>query len=115
MKKTQENTFSKKAVRLSMTGVGALAALALSSSFAMAQAWPEKPFSLVVPFSAGGTTDVLARALGDQLSKALGQPVIVENKPGAGATLGADIVARSNPDGCPMLMSASSDERRGGK
>src|SRR3546814_4092340 len=80
MKKTQENTFSKKAVRLSMTGVGALAALALSSSFAMAQAWPEKPVSLVVPFSAGGTTDVLARALGDQLSKALGQPVIVENK-----------------------------------
>src|SRR3546814_14964188 len=103
MKKTQENTFSKKAVRLSMTGVGALAALAFSSSFAMAQAWPETPVSLVVPFSAGGTTDVLARALGDQLSTALGLPVIVENTPGAGSTLGADSVARTHPDGTTQI------------
>ena len=58
-----------------------------------AQPFPSKPISLVVPFPAGGTTDVLARALGQELAKSLGQPVIVENKPGAGATLGADFVA----------------------
>ena len=70
----------------------ALAALmALSSGNAIAQAWPSKPISLIVPFPAGGTTDVLARALADKLTQSLGQTVIVESKPGAGATLGADL------------------------
>jgi len=87
----------------SLAGAGVLA---LSTSWAGAQSWPEKPVSLVVPFAAGGTTDVLARALGDELSKSLGQPVIGENKPGAGATLGADIVARAKPDGYTLLMGA---------
>ena len=67
----------------------ALAATTCAGS-AMAQAWPAKPISLVVPFPAGGTTDVLARALAEKLQASLGQPVIVESKPGAGATLGAD-------------------------
>lgn len=106
MKKNQINGMGRKAAGLAKAGVGALAVFALSGSLAMAQAWPDKPVSLVVPFAAGGTTDVLARALGDQLSKSLGQPVIVENKPGAGATLGADIVARSKPDGYTLLMGA---------
>lgn len=70
----------------------------------MAQDWPAKPISLVVPFPSGGTTDVLARALGDQLSKHLGQPVIVENRPGAGATVGADYVAKAKPDGYTLLI-----------
>lgn len=74
--------------------------------FAMAQDWPAKPISLVVPFPSGGTTDVLARALGDQLSKTLGQPVIVENRPGAGATVGADYVAKAKPDGYTLLIGA---------
>lgn len=78
----------------------------LASSAAMAQTWPTRPVSLIVPFAAGGTTDVLARALGDKLSASLGQPVIVENKPGAGATLGADIVSRAKPDGYTLLMGA---------
>ncbi|KAI3589200.1 BUG/TctC family periplasmic protein [Cupriavidus sp. U2] len=77
-----------------------------SASMAMAQEWPAKPISLVVPFPAGGTTDILARALGDQLSKNLGQPVIVENRPGAGATVGADYVAKAKPDGYTLLMGA---------
>jgi tripartite-type tricarboxylate transporter receptor subunit TctC len=82
-------------------------AFALSAGSALAQpAWPSKPISLVVPFAAGGTTDVLARALGEKLSQSLGQPVIVENKPGAGATLGADYVAKSKADGYTLLMGA---------
>jgi tripartite-type tricarboxylate transporter receptor subunit TctC len=68
--------------------------------------WPAKPISLIVPFPAGGTTDVLARALADSLSKRLGQAVIVESKPGAGATLGADYVAKAKPDGYTLLMGA---------
>ena len=59
-----------------------------------------------MPFPPGGTTDVLARALGEKLSQSLGQPVIVENKPGAGATLGADYVAKAKPDGYTLLIGA---------
>ncbi|HSW05344.1 tripartite tricarboxylate transporter substrate binding protein [Aquabacterium sp.] len=81
-------------------------ALALSGGGAMAQAWPSKPVSLVVPFPAGGTTDVLARALADKLTQSLGQTVIVESKPGAGATLGADYVAKAKPDGYTLLVGA---------
>jgi len=71
-----------------------------------AQNWPAKPISLVVPFPSGGTTDVLARAIGQELSVALGQPVVVESKPGAGSTLGADYVAKAKPDGHTLLMGA---------
>ncbi len=81
-------------------------ALVAASGVAQAQAWPSKPLSLVVPFPPGGTTDVLARALGERLSTALGQPVIVENKPGAGATIGADYVAKAKPDGHVLLIGA---------
>ncbi len=80
--------------------------LAVTGGTAMAQAWPGKPISLIVPFPPGGTTDVLARALTDKLSQSLGQTVIVENRPGAGATLGADFVAKSRPDGYTLLVGA---------
>ena len=79
------------------------AALAFAQSPA---GWPAKPISLIVPFPAGGTTDVLARALADKLSQSLGQPVVVESRPGAGATLGADYVAKAKPDGYTLLMGA---------
>lgn len=79
---------------------------ALTGASAMAQAWPSKPISLIVPFPAGGTTDVLARALAEKLTQSLGQTVIVESKPGAGATLGADYVAKAKPDGYTLLVGA---------
>ena len=84
----------------------AAAAIPAAMSSAWAQAWPARPVNLIVPFPAGGTTDVLARALGQELSKSLGQPVVVENRPGAGATLGADHVAKAKPDGYTLLMGA---------
>jgi len=84
----------------------AAALASLNIGAAHAQAWPAKPVTLIVPFPPGGTTDVLARALAERLQAALGQPVIVESKPGAGATLGADLVAKSKADGYTLLMGA---------
>src|SRR5690606_32804879 len=105
MKSRRLTTAGTQVINYTMLAAGVLATTLLGSG-AAAQGWPTKPVSLVVPFAAGGTTDVLARALGDKLSASLGQPVIVENKPGAGSTLGADIVARAKPDGYTLLMGA---------
>ena len=77
-----------------------------AAGVASAQAWPSKNVTIVVPFPAGGTTDVLARAVSTKLSAVIGQPVIVENKPGAGATLGAAFVAKAPADGYILLMGA---------
>jgi len=66
--------------------------------------WPAKPVRIIVPFAAGGTTDILARALAPELSKAFGQTFIIDNKPGAGGNIGADGVAKSAPDGYTLLM-----------
>ena len=83
------------------------AALALcAAGTASAQTWPAKTVTIVVPFPAGGTTDVLARAISTKLSAAIGQTVIVDNKPGAGATLGAAVVAKVNDGGHTLLMGA---------
>lgn len=76
------------------------------SGVAAAQAWPSKTLTIVVPFPAGGTTDVLARAVAIKLGAALGQTVIVDNKAGAGATLGAAYVAKAPADGHTLLMGA---------
>lgn len=83
----------------------ALFAMSLVAMPAGAQTtWPTKPVKIVVPFAPGGTTDLLARAMATELSKAFPQPFVVENRGGAGGNLGADIVAKSAPDGYTILM-----------
>jgi tripartite-type tricarboxylate transporter receptor subunit TctC len=81
--------------------------LAAAASVALAQ-YPTKPVRMVVAFPPGGSTDLAARALGEKLAAALGQPVIVENKPGASGNIGADFVAKSAPDGYTLFMAATS-------
>ena len=75
---------------------------------AFAQTYPSKPIKLVVPFPPGGPLDLAGRAIGQHLSEAWGQPVVVENKPGAGGNIGADLVAKSAPDGYTIVMGALS-------
>ena len=72
-----------------------------------AQTWPTKPIRFVVPFGPGGANDLVARAVAEAASKQLGQPIIIENKPGAGSSLGADIVAKAAPDGYTFLTPAA--------
>jgi tripartite-type tricarboxylate transporter receptor subunit TctC len=81
----------------------AIAALAFAAS-AFAQAWPQKTIKIIVPYPPGGTSDILARAIGPGITAALGQPVIIENKPGATGNVGADFVAKSPPDGYTLLL-----------
>lgn len=88
-----------------------LASLALAAALplgAQAQTWPAKPIRIIVAYPAGGVSDVVARALGDKLSERLGTPVVVENKAGAGGTIGMDAVAKAAPDGYTLGFSAIS-------
>jgi tripartite-type tricarboxylate transporter receptor subunit TctC len=80
----------------------------LAPAPAGAQSWPNRPVRLIVPFPAGGPADALGRVLADQLNKIWGQPVVVENRGGAGGNLGAEVVARAAPDGYTLLLNASS-------
>ncbi|MDN8616440.1 tripartite tricarboxylate transporter substrate binding protein [Variovorax ginsengisoli] len=90
------------------TAASVAAAFLISPVGASAQAFPEKPIRMVLPFPPGGVTDILARALAEKLSPRLGQPVIVDNKPGAGTVLASDYVARAPADGYTLLLAASS-------
>nr|WP_078201374.1 tripartite tricarboxylate transporter substrate binding protein [Cupriavidus necator] len=86
-----------------------VAALALPGAHAVAaEAYPVKPVRIIVPFTPGGAADIMTRALGERLRLRLGQPVVIENKPGAGTVIASDFVARQAPDGYTLLMAASS-------
>ncbi len=87
--------------------VAALALLSLSASVALAQNYPTKPVRIIVPTAPGGFTDVVARILSQKLTMALGQQVVIENKAGAGSTIGADFVAKAAPDGHTLLMTST--------
>ena len=82
----------------------ALIASASLCGAALAQAWPNKPVRVVVAFTAGGTTDVMARSVGQQLSEKFRQPFVIDNKPGAGGNLGTEVVVRAAPDGYTLIV-----------
>ena len=86
----------------------AAAALPFAATMVRAQAWPSKPIRLVIPFPAGGSTDIVGRVLGEKLSQSLGQAVVVDNRAGAGGTTGSDLVAKAAADGYTLLLGTSS-------
>ena len=88
----------------------ALLGLALSAGLAQAQAWPAKPLRIVVPYAPGGITDSVSRITAPKLQEALGQPVLVENKPGAGGAIATEFVAKSAADGYTLLMGSAAPQ-----
>src|SRR5438034_5364173 len=88
--------------RIATTFIAAL--FAAASLAAGAQTWPARPVKIIVPFAPGGPADIYARAIAEKLQAALGQPVVVEDKPGGGSIVGTDFVAKSPPDGYTLLM-----------
>jgi tripartite-type tricarboxylate transporter receptor subunit TctC len=89
-------------------GVIGICALTFFSPLSHSQGWPDKPIKLIIPFAAGGTTDILGRILAQQMSVILGQNVIVENRGGAGGNIGAEVVASSPPNGYTLLLASGS-------
>lgn len=85
-----------------IAGFPAISGLALAQP--AAAAWPTRPIKLIVPLTAGGPTDLLARILAQPLGERLGQPVIIDNRPGAGGNIGAEAAARSEPDGYTLFL-----------
>lgn len=101
------NRFARLAAVGSVAALAALASLATSSALAQ-HAYPTKPIRVVVPFAAGSTTDIIARAITDKMSTSMGQPLVIENRAGASGTIGQQIVATAAPDGYTIMIHSSS-------
>ncbi len=100
------HTLRRSVLTLTLSALAVLGGAGMTASV-WAQAYPNKPVRLIVPFAPGGFTDVVARILGQKLSLALGQQFVIENKAGAGSTIGTDFVAKSAPDGYTLVMVSS--------
>ena len=92
---------------MNIKAILAASALTLVASAASAQTWPARPVNIIVPSAPGGSTDLSARLVGEALARLLGQPVVIENRPGASGNLGTEAVARAKPDGHTLLMQYS--------
>ncbi len=92
---------------LQWSGASAATAILPASALAQAPAWPARPIRAIVPFTPGSTTDVIGRIVAEAISPGLGQPIVIENRSGAGGTIGTAVVAKSEPDGYTILLNAS--------
>lgn len=97
---------ASSSIRRALSAVVAALALCAVNGAAQAQPYPSKPITIIVPFAAGGATDILARVVGQHLGEVLGQPVVVDNKPGAGGNIGGAFLVKSAPDGYTLYMGA---------
>src|SRR5262249_15526816 len=91
-----------------LSAIATIACIAFAPDSAAAEAYPTKPVKLIVPFAPGGGSDFIARLVATKLGERLGQPVIVENRPGAGGTVGAELAIKSAPDGYTLLLCPAS-------
>jgi tripartite-type tricarboxylate transporter receptor subunit TctC len=110
--KIDEEVFPMRKTRTVFT-LALVAPLLTCAIGAHAQGWPQKPIHIIVPYAAGGAVDSIARTFGPQFQRAWGQPVLVENRPGAGGHLGAEVVAKSAPDGLTLMITSMGGQAAG--
>jgi tripartite-type tricarboxylate transporter receptor subunit TctC len=96
-----------KAWRIGSAAILAVVLCMIGAGVSLAQPYPMKPIRLIVPWPPGGSTDILARMVAQKLAEALGQPMIIDNRAGAGGMIGSDVVAKSSADGYTLLMGSS--------
>ncbi|MGC2081305.1 MAG: tripartite tricarboxylate transporter substrate-binding protein [Xanthobacteraceae bacterium] len=98
----------RKKIEMKLPLIVAMVALVIAAPPAHAADWPNRPIHFIVPFPAGGSTDVAARLIGDYVSRSLGQPVVIEDKSGANGNIGTEYAAKSTPDGYTVLITTDS-------